>query len=63
MYDQKEINRLYKARLDCFIKKLKEEAKREALKFVELEKLKIDYKQTYDTILNVVIEDLRKKIN
>ena len=57
VYDQKEIDRLYKARLDFSIKKLKEEAKQKAIKFVGLEEIEIDYKQTYDSILNVIIED------
>ena len=61
MYDQKEIDRLYKARLDFSIKKLKEEAKQKAVKFVGLEEVEIDYKQTYDSMLNVIIEDFKKK--
>ena len=61
MYDQKEIDRLYKARLDFSIKKLKEEAKQKAVKFVVLEEVEIDYKQTYDSMLNVIIEDFKKK--
>ena len=61
MYDQKEIGRLYKARLDCSIKKLKEETKQKAVEFVGLEEVEIDYKQTYDSMLNVIIEDFKKK--
>ena len=61
MYDQKEIDRLYKARQDCSIKKLKEEAKQKALKFFGLGEIEIYYKQTYDTMLNVIIEDFKKK--
>ena len=61
MYDQKEIDRLYKTRLYCSIKKLKEEANQKAVKFVGLEEVEIDYKQTYDSMLNVIIEDFKKK--
>ena len=61
MYDQKEIDRLYKARLNCSIKKLKVEANQKALNFVVLEEVEINYKQTYDSMLNVIIRDFKKK--
>ena len=60
-YDRLEIDRLFKARLDCSIKKFKEEAKHKAVKFVGLEEVEIDYKQTYDSMLNVIKEDFKKK--
>ena len=60
VYFQKEIDRLYKARLNCSIKNLKEESKQKALNFIGLEEVEIDYKQTYDSMLNVIIEDYKK---
>ena len=44
-----------------FYQKIKRRDIAENRKFVGLEEVMIDYKQTYDSILNIIIEDFKKK--